>query len=147
MDTNTLFYDKLTFVYIELPHFRLGEDELLTYEDKWLYALQRMGELASLPAGLGHPIFQDLFESAKICNFDASTLEQVATHMRDEASYNDDLAYTEAKAEARGRAEGKAEGKAEQQLEIARQMKADGESLDKICKYTGLKPEEISDLA
>jgi len=149
-EDHTLFYDKLTFVYIELPHFRLGENELVTYEDKWLYALQHMGELVDLPAGLSHPIFQDLFESARICKFDISTLEQVATHMRDEASYNDDIAYTEAKAEARGKAEGvaigKAEGKVEGKMEIARQMRSAGEPLDKINLYTGLTIAQIEAL-
>jgi len=58
--------------------------------------------------------------------------------MRDEASYNDDIAYTEAKADARGKAEGK--------VEIARQMRSAGEPLDKICLYTGLTTAQIEAL-
>jgi hypothetical protein len=37
-----------------------------------------------------------------------------------------------------GKAEGKVEGKDERNMEIARQMKSDGESLEKIIRYTGL---------
>lgn len=39
--------------------------------------------------------------------------------------------------------EGKAEGKAEEKIEIAQNMKADGESMEKIMRYTGLTKEEI----
>jgi len=42
--------------------------------------------------------------------------------------------------------EGKAEGRAEEKSEIARQMKADGEPVDKIQRYTGLTAEEIAEL-
>ena len=45
-------------------------------------------------------------------------------------------------AEQRGRAEGLAEGRAE----VAKEMLADGMSLDKIAKYTGLSQEEIAAL-
>jgi predicted transposase/invertase (TIGR01784 family) len=45
-----------------------------------------------------------------------------------------------------GKSEGKIEGMQERNLEIARQMKADGEPVDKIQRYTGLTEEEIAGL-
>ena len=42
--------------------------------------------------------------------------------------------------------EGRAEGKAEEKIEVARNMKADGESVEKIMRYTGLSKEEIEKL-
>ncbi len=42
--------------------------------------------------------------------------------------------------------EGKAEGKAESKIEIARQMKAAGEPIEKIVRFTGLSTEEIGRL-
>jgi len=41
---------------------------------------------------------------------------------------------------------GKNEGKKEQQLEMGKQMKIDGEPLEKIIKYTGLSKQEIEKL-
>lgn len=35
--TGEVFYDKLTFVYIEVPRFRKEEEELVTHFDKWMY--------------------------------------------------------------------------------------------------------------
>lgn len=45
-----------------------------------------------------------------------------------------------------GKIEGKVEGREERNIEIAREMLADGESDAKITKYTGLTPDEIATL-
>lgn len=45
-----------------------------------------------------------------------------------------------------GRLEGKLEGKLEGLRETARQMKADGLPVARICKYTGLSAEEVAAL-
>ena len=45
-----------------------------------------------------------------------------------------------------GLAKGLAKGRAEGRLEIARNMKADGMSIELIQKYSGLSPEEIAQL-
>ena len=42
--------------------------------------------------------------------------------------------------------EGKAEGKEERNTEIARQMKSEGEPIEKIARFTGLTPGEIEKL-
>lgn len=42
--------------------------------------------------------------------------------------------------------EGKIEGKIERNIEIARNMVADGEPIEKIIKYTGLTKENIENL-
>ena len=42
--------------------------------------------------------------------------------------------------------EGRTEGKAEEKIEVARNMKADGEPVEKIMRYTGLTAKAIEDL-
>jgi predicted transposase/invertase (TIGR01784 family) len=39
---NTVFYDKLTFVYLEMPKFTKSETELTTHTDKWLYFIRHV---------------------------------------------------------------------------------------------------------
>ena len=56
------------------------------------------------------------------------------------------LAKGRAEGLAKGRAEGLAKGRAEERIEIARNMKADGMSIELIQKYSGLSPEEIAQL-
>ena len=34
VNTNEVFYDKLTYVYVEIPKFNKTEDELVTMYDK-----------------------------------------------------------------------------------------------------------------
>jgi predicted transposase/invertase (TIGR01784 family) len=55
-----------------------------------------------------------------------------------------DTSFDEGKAE--GKAEGKEEGKAELKIEIARQMKSEGEPVEKIVRFTGLPADEIERL-
>ena len=50
------------------------------------------------------------------------------------------------KAKDEGKAEGRTEGKGERSIEIARNMKADGEPVEKIMRYTGLTAKAIEDL-
>ena len=56
------------------------------------------------------------------------------------------LAKGRAEGLAEGRTEGRAEGLVEGRIEAARNMKADGMSIELIQKYSGLSPEEIAKL-
>jgi predicted transposase/invertase (TIGR01784 family) len=69
-----VFYDKLKFIYIELPKFTKTLSQLTTHFDKWLYLLKHLAELSDRPQPLQEEIFNDLFDAAEIANF--STTEQ-----------------------------------------------------------------------
>ena len=60
--------------------------------------------------------------------------------------YNSGMKKAKDEGRAEGRAEGKAEGRVEEKVEVARNMKADGEPVEKIMRYTGLTAEAIKDL-
>ena len=45
-----------------------------------------------------------------------------------------------------GREEGMEKGKEEKSIEVARNMLKDGESIDKIIRYTGLTKEDVEKL-
>lgn len=64
-----VFYDKLTFIYLEMPHFHKTEKELHSNFDKWMYVLQQLPYLQNRPVVLQERVFQKLFESAEIANF------------------------------------------------------------------------------
>ena len=49
-------------------------------------------------------------------------------------------------AEKKGIAKGKAEGEKSKAIDMARLMKADGEPLEKIARYTGLTIDEIKNI-
>ena len=64
-----VFYDKLKFIYIELPKFDKKEEELETHFDKWLYVFTHLSQLQDRPQKLQERIFAKLFEAAEIARF------------------------------------------------------------------------------
>ena len=145
MDTRSkeVFYDKLTYIYLEMPKFRKEEDELVTIFDKWLYAMKNLYRLLDRPAALQEAVFMRFFEQAEVANF---TSDERRDYRESQKDFWDLFAVTETaekKGEAKGRAEGRAEGRDERNLEIARDMKKDNMPLATIAKYTGLTEEDI----
>jgi len=49
-ETHEIFYDKLTFVFIELPKFDKELIELKNDADKWIYFLRHLSELNEIPS-------------------------------------------------------------------------------------------------
>jgi len=151
IETNKVFYDKLTFVYLEMPKFNKTINELETRFDKWLYIIRNLNKLDRIPEQLKENIFERLFELAEIAKF---SNEEVRTYENSLKTYRDlknsiDTAREEG--EIIGKIEGKKEGivegmikgKMERNIEIVKEMLKDGESNQKIIKYTGLNIEQI----
>ncbi|MCB0062095.1 MAG: PD-(D/E)XK nuclease family transposase [Caldilineaceae bacterium] len=148
MDTKakTVFYDKLTYVYIELPKFGKEPGELTEPVDKWIYLLKYMPELQDIPAELANAPFDHAFEIA----------EEAALSPRERILYETSLKsardafaeLTTARTEGReeGREEGVKEGRQQQAKETARAMLSRGLSRDVIADVTGLSLTELEQL-
>ena len=122
------------------------EDDLENNFDKWMYILQQLPYLQIQPRELHHPVFQKLFEAPEIANLTPDEKHKYEASLK---YYRDlknmvDTAFDDGKAE--GKAEGKVEDKDERNMEIARQMKSEGEPMEKIIHYTGLSKEEIQNI-
>ena len=80
-DTGELFYDKLTFFYIELPRFTKELQELKTFFDQWIFIIKHLHELNDLPEELRRDeVFEQLFEMAKIARM---TKKDVNNYLKD----------------------------------------------------------------
>ncbi|MCT4665132.1 MAG: Rpn family recombination-promoting nuclease/putative transposase [Flavobacteriales bacterium] len=66
IDTHKIFYDKLTFIYLEMPKFNKTVEQLETRFDKWLYVLRNLNRLDRIPDALRESIFEKLFETAEV---------------------------------------------------------------------------------
>ncbi len=86
-ETKEVFYDKLSFIYLEMPKFRKSVEELETHYDKWLYILQNLPKLDKIPDRLKEGLFLKLFEVAEIAKYDEN--EQRA--YQDSVKYYRDL--------------------------------------------------------
>ena len=142
MDTqkNTVFYDKLTFIYLEMPKFNKKADELETRFEKWMYVLKNLPRLQNLPVQLQEKIFKKILRVAEIANLKK---EEISEYEESLKKYRDMYSVIEtAKKEARE------EEKAKSDAALAGmiiKMKADGLPIDSICKYTGLSRGKVED--
>ena len=81
MDTHTkeVFYDKLTYIYLEMPKFRKTEQELVTDFDKWLYAIKNLATLMERPAeGMEKGRAEGKAELIKTMHANGMTTEAIA---------------------------------------------------------------------
>lgn len=114
-----VFYDKLMYIYLEMPNFSKREDELETRLDKWLYFLRHLEDLDKIPEIFGkEPTFAGAFSKAEVAALppeDYTSYQQSLKIYRDlkvtiDTSYEDGLAAGLEKGEAIGLEKGKAEG-------------------------------------
>ncbi|CAN5832352.1 Rpn family recombination-promoting nuclease/putative transposase [soil metagenome] len=144
--THEVFYDKLTFLYLETPRFRKREEELETPFEKWVYVLQHLPKLQERPLKLQEKIFDKLFAEAEIAKLkpeDMNAYEQSLKVYRDNYSV---MKTAEIMGMEKGMEKGMEMGKEEEKKEIAKRLKKKGLDLETIIEVTGLTKEQIQKL-
>ena len=129
-----VFYDKLKFVYLELPKFKKKEEDLETHFDKWMYVFTHLSQLQDRPKRLQERIFAKLFEAAEIAKFtpkEREAYEESLKYYRDIKNVVDTS---------------KEEGREERGFEIAKELKKNGVAIEIIAQSTGLSIKEIEKL-
>ena len=142
VEDNHVFYNKLTFVYLEMPKFSLEEDQLVTMFDKWMFALKNMWRLLERPKALQDRIFDRLFEQAEISKYSEADRRRYEESKKEYWDYYSTVKTAEQKGEAKGRAEGREEANRSN----ARKMKSLGIETSVISQVTGLTAAEIAQL-
>ena len=133
-ETKEIFYDKLGFIYLEIPKFDKQIDDLQTDYERWLFAFKNLHRLKEMPKELEEGVFKKLFELAEIAKMKP----------KERTVYEDSLKdYWDLKSSMETYFK---EGKAERNIEIAKMMLSDNEPIDKIIKYTKLSKEEVKEL-
>lgn len=138
MYTRKVFYDKLTFIYLEMPKFNKGEDELETMFDKWLFVLRNLSSLFERPRALQERVFDRLFEAAEIAKFTRTELNEYWDSLKNFRDWYSVISTAENK--------GREKGQEEERTKHALLMKKKGYSVEDIAEITGLTQEEIKDL-
>ncbi|PIE77353.1 MAG: hypothetical protein CSA15_13435, partial [Candidatus Delongbacteria bacterium] len=85
-ETKEVFYEKLTFLYLEMPKFMKTEAELETKFDKWLYVLKNLPRLERIPSKLKEKVFKKLFKTAEIAKLKPEKYKQYEASLN---SYRD----------------------------------------------------------
>jgi len=129
-ETKEVFYDKLTFIYLEMPKFNKNIEELETRFEKWLFVLKNLHKLDRVPEKLKENIFLQLFETAEISKFTQKEYQDYENSLK----YYRDLKNSLDTA------------KEEERIEIAKKGLKEGYPIEMISKMTGLSEEEINEL-
>ena len=162
IDDKHVFYDKLTFLYLEMPKFTKGENELTTMYDKWLFVLHNLSRLMKRPAALQERIFTRLFEQAEIARYTPEERQDYEDSLKVYRDMKNVLDTAELRGLEKGRKEGRKEGREEGRKEgrkegieqgtieerrkNAKAMKALGLPLETIVKVTGMSADDIAEL-
>ncbi len=141
--SKAVFYDKLTFVYIELPKFQQSITQLSTDADRWIYLLKHMPELQDIPQELAQESFTQAFAIAREAALSPEERLQYQISLK---VARDRFATLEG-AHFKGLEEGRAEGLQQGRLDIARSMLERGFDVAVIAQVTELPIETVKALA
>ncbi len=129
-----VFYDKLNFIYLEMPKFTKELHELETRFDKWLYVLKHLPGLDQRPIELQERVFLKLFKTAEIARLEPREYKKY----EDSINAYRDVFNVEKTAEKRG--------EEREKRKVVKNGLREGIPVEMISKMTGLSEAEIEAL-
>lgn len=142
VSTRRVFYQKLNYIFLEMPKFVKSEEELEDRKDDWLYVIKNLARLTEVPKRMGDKLFRSFFRLAEVSKLSPEEYEAYEMSLKRQRDSHNILATAREEAHE----EGRAEGKEEERYRMARAMKADGVPVEKIAAYTGLTPDQLKGL-
>ena len=162
IEDNHVFYEKLTFIYLEMPKFVKTEDELVTMFDKWMFVLHNLYRLWERPKALQDRVFQKLFDQAEIARYSEIERRQyedskkvfwdnysVIKTARDKGvleGIQKGIQQGIQQGLQQGLQQGVQKGVLQEKAETVQRMKAKGFSAEDISEIAGLTVEEVEEL-
>ncbi|MEM9338540.1 MAG: Rpn family recombination-promoting nuclease/putative transposase [Bacteroidota bacterium] len=141
-ETCEVFYDKLTFIYLEMPKFNKTLDELESRFDKWLYVIRNLNKLDRVPEKLRERIFEKLFETAEIAKFDHKQLNDYEESLK----YYRDLKNSLDTAFEDGIKKGRAEEADKKEVFFVLRLHDKGKTVEEIADLTELPTERVKQI-
>ena len=147
--SDTIFSDKLRFIYLSLPFFNKSEEECETGFEKWIYVLKymEMDEVfKNLPLAEQKKMLDHLAKLPDVRYLSSEEQEKYDESIKAVDDYYSGLYGSYVEGEEKGIAKGRAEGELSKSLIMARNLLAMGMSLPQIVKATGLNEEQLKQL-
>jgi len=146
VDEKKVFYDKLTYYFIEIPKFKKDESELKTHLEYWLYFMKHLSEFDSEPKKLKEDkIIKEAFDVASFLALSKDEQFAYQLDMKARLDYQNTIDYAKECAKEEGLKEGLKEGERKKAIEIAKNL-LDVLDNEIISKKTGLDISEIENL-
>ena len=155
--SDTIFSDKLRFIYLSLPFFNKSEEECESGFEKWIYVLKymEMDEVfKNLPLAEQKKMLDHLAKLPDVRFLSSEEREKYDESIKavDDyygvlmSYYMNGIDEGVAKGEAKGFAKGEARGSYHKSLDIAKKMLLKGMDDDSIMELTGLTHEQLHQL-
>jgi predicted transposase/invertase (TIGR01784 family) len=148
IETCKVFYDKLTFIYLEMPKFSKPLSALTTHFDKWMYVLRNLNKLDRVPDELREGIFLKLFELAEIARFSPKEAEAYEESLKSYRDLKNSLDTAREEGIIQGRQEGREEGRQEG-IELVLKvidLSKSGKNIDEIASQVGISKERVTEI-
>jgi len=137
-----VFYDKLTYIYLEMPNFSKPEAELETRLDKWLYFIKHLEDFQTIPVIFKDEVFTQAFNKAELANLNPAELDSYEYSLKIFRDNKNTFDYAKQTAYDEGKVDGERAGK----TEVAKALKLAGVAINIIVLSTGLTEDEINNL-
>jgi predicted transposase/invertase (TIGR01784 family) len=149
--TKDIFYDKLEYIYIEMPKFKKNENELSNHLEHWLYFFKNLADLTHVPQ-----VFKDdkvINEAFDIAQFLALSSDEQFAYQQDLKTRLDnkvclDYAMEQGfeKGMEKGIEKGFEKGVEQNKIKIAKNLLLAKVDLETISKSTGLSLNQIKSI-
>ena len=146
IETHKIFYNKLMFIYLEMPKFNKAIEELETRFEKWMYVIKNLKRLDRLPDKLREKVFEKIFAAAEIANLSKDEYKQYITSLNAYRDFKNSIDTARDEGKIEGKIEGMIEGERAGKIEIAKKLKNRGMSIDQISELTNLTKEDIESI-
>ena len=137
IETHKIFYDKLTFIYLEMPKFTKKIEELTTRFEKWMYVIKNLTQLDKLPDELREYVFEKILKTAEVAKL---TQDEYLSYITDLKNFRDNYncfnsAISKATKEglAKGMAKGMTKGLAKGEKKI-KKLQQEVDELKRLLK-------------
>ncbi len=151
MDVKSMevFYDKLTYLYVELANFHRSLDECTSILDKWIYCLKNLSNLMSRPAELQERVFARLFKTAEISQLNSEDRRAYELSVNAYRDIKNGIDAAKKEGRKKGREEGRKEEREKYRMEkesSIRKMLKDGISPEQIASWLAVPVEEVTEM-
>ena len=125
---NRQVYDKLTYIYLEMPNFKKKEHELESRLDQWLYFIKNLEDFQAIPEIFKNDVvFIEAIEKAELSRM---TEEAQAAYFAGLKAYRDHISIFKT-------------GIQDERLLIAKRCLENGVGIEMTAKLTGLTEDEV----
>ena len=141
-ETRRTFYDKLTFIFLELPNFAKKDTEIETDVDRWFWLLNNLSRADKIPAFMNKGVFSKVFRISEVSKLKKEEKMAYEASLQDKWLWNSALSLAEEKAAE----EAAAKVRKEEREKAAERMLLKGMPVADAAEFSSLAVERVEEI-